>query len=298
MTIPEFLKKKARHEKIVMLTAYDYPLARLVAEAGVDMILVGDSGGMVQHGHATTIPVTMDEMLMMVKAVRRGAPATFVIADLPFLSYQVSRTEAIRNAGRLIKEGGADAVKLEGGVRMAGTVRAIVDAGIAVQGHIGLTPQNAVQLGGFRVQGKTYDAARALVADADALEAAGMFSLILEAVPVRLADYITARIGVPTIGTGSGAGCDGQNLITPDMLGYYDVFCPKYVKRYADVNGVVRDALRCYAAEVRASVFPAAEHTYPLKDETFLDRLFDALGRDPTIADEAGEPALSVASRS
>src|SRR4029450_6244534 len=229
ITIPRLIEKKRRKEKIVMLTAYDYPLARLVEQAGVDLILVGDSGGMVSLGYKTTVPVTMEEMLTMVKAVRRGAPDTFIVADLPFLSYQVSIEQAIANAGRVIKEGGADAVKLEGGVRMAETVRAIVDAGLPVQGHIGLTPQNATQLGGFRLQGKTYEAAKALVDDALALESAGIFSLILEAVPVRLATFITERLAVPTIGTGSGADCDGQNLITPDLLGYYDSFCPKYV---------------------------------------------------------------------
>jgi 3-methyl-2-oxobutanoate hydroxymethyltransferase len=294
ITIPELLKKKARREKIVMLTAYDYPLANLVEQAGVDMILVGDSGGMVQYGYASTIPVTMDEMVMMVKAVRRGAPATFTIADLPFLSYQVSRAQAIRNAGRLIKEGGADAVKLEGGVRMADTVRAVVDAGIAVQGHIGLTPQNAVQLGGFRVQGKTHHAARALIEDALALESAGIFSLILEAIPVKLANYITARIAVPTIGTGSGSGCDGQNLITPDLLGYYGVFRPKYVKRYADLNAIIGEALQRYKAEVSASLFPAEEHTYPLGDDAFLEQLFASLDGEDAIVESADDAVLTV----
>jgi 3-methyl-2-oxobutanoate hydroxymethyltransferase len=277
ITIPQLLQKKKRKEKIVMLTAYDYPLARLVEEAGVDMILIGDSGGMVKLGYPSTIPVTMEEMLMMVKAVRRGAPKTFLIADLPFLSYQVSHQQAIRNAGRLIKEGGADAVKLEGGVRMAGAVRAITAAGIVVQGHIGLTPQNVTQIGGYRAQGKTFEKAKALIDDALALEEAGIFSLILEAVPVRLANFITDKIEVPTIGTGSGAGCDGQNLITPDLLGYYDVFCPKYVKRYADVNAVAGEALKRYKEEVSAGAFPGEEHTYPLQDDAFLDQLFEEL---------------------
>jgi 3-methyl-2-oxobutanoate hydroxymethyltransferase len=296
ITIPELLQKKKRKEKIVMLTAYDYPLAKLVEQAGVDMILVGDSGGMVQLGYTTTIPVTMGEMLTMVKAVRRGAPRTFIIADLPFLSYQVSARQAVRNAGRLVKEGGADAVKLEGGVRMIDRVRAITDAGIAVQGHIGLTPQNAVQLGGFRVQGKTPDAAKALIEDAMALQGAGIFSLILEAIPVTLANFITAKIAVPTIGTGSGAGCDGQNLITPDMLGQYDVFCPKYVKRYADVSAVISDALKRYKEEVCAAVFPGPEHTYSVKDETFFTQLFsdmdaDALDHAPDEAVLLGQTA-------
>jgi 3-methyl-2-oxobutanoate hydroxymethyltransferase len=274
ITIPQVYLKKERGEKIVMLTAYDYPLARLVAAAGVDMILIGDSGGMVKLGYSSTIPVTMDEMLMMVSAVRRGAPDTFLIADMPFMSYQVSHAQAIENAGRLIKEGGADAVKLEGGVRMADTVKAVTAAGIAVQGHIGLTPQNVTQLGGYRMQGKTAAAAKALIQDALALENAGIFSLILEAVPVRLANYLTRQLAAPTIGTGSGAGCDGQNLITPDLLGYYDGISPRYVKRYADISSAIGTALAAYKAEVIAGSFPAAEHTYPLKDDTFLDELF------------------------
>lgn len=280
ITIPQLLWKKERKEKIVMLTAYDYPLARLVAASGVDMILVGDSGGMVKLGYTSTIPVTMDEMLTMVKAVRRGAPETFIVADLPFLSYQVSPRQAVKNAGRMIKEGGADAVKLEGGRRMAGAVRAITDAGIAVQGHIGLTPQNVTQLGGYRVQGNSAEAARGLIRDAVALEEAGIFSLILEAVPVRLADFITGSISVPTVGTGSGAGCDGQNLITPDLLGYYDdTFCPRYVKRYAKLNAVISEALHAYGEEVRSGRFPAEEHTYPLKDDSFFDSLFAEVER-------------------
>jgi 3-methyl-2-oxobutanoate hydroxymethyltransferase len=285
-TIPQLLEKKRRNEKIVMLTAYDYPLAKLVEGAGVDMILVGDSGGMVKLGYASTIPVTMDEMLTMVKAVRRGAPNTFLVADLPFLSYQASTVEAVHNAGRFLKEGGADAVKLEGGRRMAATARAITDAGIAVQGHIGLTPQSVTQLGGYRVQGNSYDSARGLVLDAMALADAGIFSLILETVPVRLADFITEMLEVPTIGTGSGSGCDGQNLITPDLLGYYDdSFSPRYVKRYAALNGIISDALRRYREDVGSCAFPAGEHTYPLKDDAFLDCLFDELA--PTTASPA-----------
>lgn len=282
ISIPQLHLKKERKEKIVMLTAYDYPLAKLVAAAGVDMILVGDSGGMVKLGYSSTIPVTMDEMLMMVSAVRRGATDTFLVADLPFMSYQVSREQAIENAGRLIKQGGADAVKLEGGVRMAETVRAVTAAGIAVQGHIGLTPQNVTQLGGYRLQGKTAAAAKALIQDALALADAGIFSLILEAVPVKLADYLTGRLPVPTIGTGSGAGCDGQNLITPDLLGYYDSFCPRYVKRYADISSVIGAAIQTYKAEVIAGSFPAVEHTYPLKDDTFLDELFTQTDEEAT----------------
>lgn len=273
ITIPQLLQKKSQKQKIVMLTAYDYPLARLVERARVDMILVGDSGGMVQLGYANTIPVTMEEMLTMAGAVRRGAPSTFIIGDMPFLSYQVSTSEAVRNAGLLVKQAGVDAVKLEGGRRMVPMVRALTDAGIAVQGHVGLTPQNVTQLGGYRVQGKTRGSAQALIEDAFALEEAGIFSLILEAVPVRLANYLTEKLAVPTIGTGSGAGCDGQNLITPDLLGYYDGICPKYVKRYANLSAVIGSALEAYVADVTSGAFPAPEHTYPLKDESFLDEL-------------------------
>jgi 3-methyl-2-oxobutanoate hydroxymethyltransferase len=273
ITLNKLREKKASGEKIVMLTAYDYPLARLIEKSGLDMILVGDSGGMVTLGYPNTIPVTMDEMLMMIRAVRRGAPDTFIIGDLPFMSYNVSRQQAVANAGRLVKEGGADAVKLEGGLRMAGTVRAIVDAGIAVQGHIGLTPQNLTQLSGFRSQGKDHDSARALLDDAHALEKAGIFSLILEAVPVKLANYLTRQLSVPTIGTGAGAGCDGQNLITPDVLGYFDRFLPKFAKKYVNISEVILSAIATYKEEVLTSAFPSYEYTYPLKDERYLDSL-------------------------
>lgn len=273
ITINQLLQKKRKADKIVMLTAYDYPLARLIEKAELDMILVGDSGGMVKLGYETTVPVTMDEMLMMIKAVRRGAPNTFIIGDLPFMSYNVSKKKAIANAGRLIKEGGADAVKLEGGVRMAETVRAIVDAGIAVQGHIGLTPQNMVQLSGFKSQGKNYDSARALLDDARSLEEAGIFSLILEAVPVKLADYLTRKLSIPTIGTGAGAGCDGQNLITPDILGYYDRFIPKFAKRYVNISETILDVFLTYKREVLTGSFPTEANTYPLKDDNYLESL-------------------------
>ena len=273
ITIQKLLEKKKRNEKIVMLTAYDYPLARLIERAELDMILVGDSGGMVKLGYETTIPVTMEEMLTMVKSVRRGAPNTFIIADLPFMSYNISVEQAIGNAGRMLKEGGADAVKLEGGSRMAKTVRAITDAGIAVQGHIGLTPQNLTQLGGFRSQGRDYASARALLDDALALEEAGIFSLILEAVPVKLANYLTKTLSIPTIGTGAGVGCDGQNLITPDVLGYFDRFTPKFAKRYVNISEIILSAIHTYKDEVLTSAFPTEEHTYPQKDESYLDDL-------------------------
>jgi 3-methyl-2-oxobutanoate hydroxymethyltransferase len=273
ITIQKLLEKKKRREKIVMLTAYDYPLARLIERAELDMILVGDSGGMVKLGYETTIPVTMEEMLTMVKSVRRGAPNTFIIADLPFMSYNISIEQAIENAGRMLKEGGADAVKLEGGSRMAKTVRAITDAGIVVQGHIGLTPQNVTQLGGFRSQGRNYSSAKALLDDALALEDAGIFSLILEAVPVKLANYLSKTLSIPTIGTGAGVGCDGQNLITPDVLGYFDRFTPKFAKQYVNISEIILSAILTYKDEVLTSAFPTEEHTYPQKDESYLDNL-------------------------
>ncbi len=276
ITIEKLLQKKRKGEKIVMLTAYDYPLAKLVEGAGVDMILVGDSGGMVTLGYKDTLPVTMEEMLVMVKAVRRGAPNTFIIADMPFMSYQPSIELAISNAGRLIKEGGANAVKLEGGVRMAKTVAAITDAGIAVQGHIGLTPQNTVQLSGYKVQGKNETSARALIEDAEALEKAGIFSLILECVPVKLAQYLTGMLDVPTIGTGAGNVCAGQNLITPDILGYYDLISPRYTKKYANISATIAEALAQYKTEVVEGIFPAVENTYPV-DGDWLDRLIQEI---------------------
>lgn len=279
ITIPQLIDKKLRREKIVMLTAYDYPLARLVARSGVDMILIGDSGAMVSLGYPNTVPVTMPEMLTMVKSVRRGAPDTFLVADMPFMSYQVSIEQAVSNAGLFVKEGGAEAVKLEGGRRMAASVRAIVDAGIPVQGHLGLTPQNVTQLGGYKVQGASAEAARAIIADAIALQDAGIFSLILETVPVKLANALTANLKVPTIGTGSGAGCDGQNLITPDVLGYYhEDFSPRYIKRYANISAVISEALAEYRTEVESGKFPCEEHTYPLPDEGFLDEVIHEVG--------------------
>lgn len=273
ITLEKLNQKKNMGEKIVMLTAYDYPLARIVEKAGIDMILVGDSGGMVKLGYPNTIPVTMEEMLVFTKSVRRGAPNTFIISDLPFMSYNVSINQAIENAGRLVKEGGADAVKLEGGQRVAQTVKAIVDAGISVQGHIGLTPQNIVQMNGFVSQGKTYLSAKTLLDDAKALDEAGVFSLILEAVPEKLANYITRKTRAATIGTGAGNGCDGQNLISSDVIGYFDIFTPKFAKRYVNIGEIILSAFEKYKEEVKSEIFPTTEHTYPLKDEEFLNKL-------------------------
>jgi 3-methyl-2-oxobutanoate hydroxymethyltransferase len=279
ITIRDLRNKKIAAQPIVMLTAYDYPMARLVAASGVDMILVGDSGGMTQLGYKNTLPVTMDEMVAMVRAVRRGAPDTFLIGDMPFMSYQASVSEAVANAGRLIKEGGADAIKLEGGRRSAATVRAIVDAGIAVQGHVGLTPQNATQLSGYRVQGRDEATARQFVDDCLELQEAGAFSLIFECVPHRLATVMTRRLDIPTIGTGSGVGCSGQNLITPDVLGLCELVNPRYVKRYADLPSIIGEALAAYVADVSSRSFPGPEHGYEASGEWF-DALLAELGAE------------------
>ncbi len=269
VTLHTIRSMKERGERITMLTAYDYPTALLLDEAGVDMLLVGDSLGMVVHGFENTLPVTLEMMILHCQAVRRGTKRALVVVDMPFMTYQVSTAEAMRNAARLLAEGGADAVKLEGGQRVADTVRALVETGIAVQGHIGLTPQSVSAFGGMRVQGKTVEAARQLLDDARALEAAGVFSLVLEGIPARLAALITRRVGVPTIGIGAGAGCDGQVLVTHDLLGLFERFTPRFVKRYATLADTMRSAFRAYCDEVRAGTFPADEHTYTIPDEVW-----------------------------
>lgn len=269
VTLHTIRSMKERGERITMLTAYDYPTALLLDEAGVDMLLVGDSLGMVVHGFENTLPVTLEMMILHCQAVRRGTKRALVVVDMPFMTYQVSTAEAMRNAARLLAEGGADAVKLEGGQRVADTVRALVETGIAVQGHIGLTPQSVSAFGGMRVQGKTVEAARQLLDDARALEAAGVFSLVLEGIPARLAALITRRVGVPTIGIGAGAGCDGQVLVTHDLLGLFERFTPRFVKRYATLADTMRSVFRAYCDEVRAGTFPADEHTYTIPDEVW-----------------------------
>jgi 3-methyl-2-oxobutanoate hydroxymethyltransferase len=266
VTVRTLQAKKDRGERIVMITAYDYPTARLVEEAGVDAILVGDSLAMVVLGHDNTLSVTMDEMLHHCRAVRRGARAAMLIGDMPFMSYQASVADAVRNAGRFLAEAGMDAVKLEGGSHMAGTIRAIIRSGIPVQGHIGLTPQSLNTLGGYRVQGRTADAARALVDDALALEDAGCFSIVLESVPARLATHITGRLAVPTIGIGAGAGTTGQVLVLHDLLGLFDQFTPRFVKRYAELADAVRGAVEAYRDDVERGVFPGPEHVYEMPD--------------------------------
>jgi len=250
-----------------MLTAYDYPTALAMDQAGIDSILVGDSLGMVVLGYANTLPVTMEEMLHHCRAVSRGAQSALLIGDMPFMSYQVDVQEAVRNAGRFLQQAGMDAVKLEGGRDRLEAVRAIISAGIPVMGHLGLTPQSVHQLGGFRPQGKTASAASRLLEDALLLEGAGCFSLVLESVPARLAEFISKKLSIPTIGIGAGAGCDGQVLVTHDLLGLFDRFTPKFVKKYADLHGEMKRAFSEYILEVQGRQFPAPEHTVEMTDE-------------------------------
>ncbi|GAB4254504.1 3-methyl-2-oxobutanoate hydroxymethyltransferase [Deferrisoma sp.] len=262
ITIPEIRERKRRGPPLVMITAYDYPTARIVDQAGVDLILVGDSLAMVCLGYPDTVPVTLDEMIHHTAAVARGAERALVVGDLPFLSYQVSREQAIESAGRLVKEARADCVKLEGGRSQADKIEAIVTAGIPVMAHIGLTPQTATQLGGFKVQGRDPEAARALLEDAKAVEAAGAFAVVLECVPTKLATRISQSLSIPTIGIGAGPRCDGQVLVLHDLVGLFDRFVPKFVKRYADLGAEMRRAVETYCAEVRDGAFPGPEHGF------------------------------------
>jgi 3-methyl-2-oxobutanoate hydroxymethyltransferase len=259
-------QKKERSEPISMLTAYDYPSALAVDQAGVDVILVGDSLAMVVLGYENTLSVTMDDMLHHSRAVARGAKFALLIGDMPFMSYQVSVEEAVRNAGRFLQQGGMDAVKLEGGAERVPAIQAIVSAGIPVMGHLGLTPQSVNQLGGFKPQAKNAVAARKLLEDALALEAAGCFAIVLESVPARLAEYVSKRLGVPTIGIGAGVGCDGQVLVTHDMLGLFDRFTPKFVKKYANLHTDMQRAIGAYIDDVETRRFPAPEHTVNMPD--------------------------------
>src|SRR5437762_6426345 len=258
VTVPEFRSAKARGAKLAVVTAYDYTSARLTDEAGVDAVLVGDSLGMVVQGHPTSLPVTLREMIYHTRCVVRGVRRGLVVADLPFLTYQVSPRQAVRSAGRLLKEGGAAAVKLEGGRRMARAIRAVVDAGIPVMGHVGLTPQSVHLLGGFKVQRDEAE----LLADAKAVEEAGAFAVVVESVPADLGAKVTAAVGIPTVGIGAGPGCDGQVLVFHDMMGLFPDFRPKFVKRYADAGGLMRSAVEAYCREVRDGTFPATEHSF------------------------------------
>ena len=283
VSIPALHAKKRRGEPITMVTAYDYPGALAADEAEIDMILVGDSLAMVVLGYESTVHVTMEDMLSHAAAVKRGTQASFIVGDMPFMSYQVDISEAVRNAGRFLTEAGNDSVKLEGGAEMAATVKAIVDAGIAVMGHIGLTPQSASKLGGWRVQGKTGDAARKLLDDALALEDAGAFSIVLESVPDRVSELISQRLTIPTIGIGAGVGCDGQVLVFHDLLGYFDRFQPRHNKRYAQIKETVVNALVEYRDEVKARTFPTAENSFTIKDKEF-DALLKAVnGLQPEV---------------
>ncbi len=260
-------RKKQRGEAITMLTAYDYPTALSIDQSGVDAILVGDSLGMVVLGYSNTLPVTMEDMIHHCQAVARGASLALLIGDMPFMSYQVSVQDAVRNAGRFLQEAGMDAVKLEGGGERADVIRAIVSCGIPVMGHIGLTPQSVNQLGGFRPQGLNQESARRLVQDARLLQDAGCFSLVLELVPARLAELISKRLEIPTIGIGAGAGCDGQVLVTHDLLGLFDRFTPRFVKKYADLHFEMMRAFAAFKADVEARSFPAQEHSVEMPEE-------------------------------
>ncbi len=268
---------KLNSEKISVVTAYSYPQAQIAQEAGIDMILVGDSLGMVELGYSDTVPVTMDDMLIHIKAAVRGAPDTHIIGDMPFMSYNISKEQAIENAGILYQQGRADSVKLEGGCDYADTVAAVFKAGIPVCGHIGLTPQTAAILGGHKVQGKNLDAAKKMIDDAVALDEAGAYAIVLEAIPAGLAEIISEKVSVPTIGIGAGAGCDGQVLVYHDMLGMYKKFTPKFVKVYADIYTDSVKALSKYSSEVKDGSFPGPEHSFKIKAET-LDELKKFLG--------------------
>jgi len=268
LPLPELAQMKQRGDKIVMVTAYDAASGRLADAAGIDLILVGDTAAMVVLGHeSSTVPVTMEEMLFMTKAVTRGARRPLVVGDMPFGSYQVSDEEAVRNAIRFVKEGGADVVKLEGAGPSLSRVRAIVGAGIGVMGHLGLTPQSATVLGGFKAQGRTAERARQLLDDAFALEAAGCFAIVLEAVPAAVSERITEALEIPTIGIGAGAGCDGQVLVWHDLLGLYGGRTPRFVKQYANLGAEIERALTEYAADVRSGTFPEERHTYAMPEE-------------------------------
>jgi 3-methyl-2-oxobutanoate hydroxymethyltransferase len=267
LPLTELQEMKRRHQPIAMVTAYDAPGGRLADQAGADIVLVGDSAAMTVLGHDSTVPATMDEMLILTRAVTRGARRPLVVADMPFGTFQVSDEEALRNAIRFVKEAGADAVKLEGAGPMLSRVTAIVGAGIPVMGHIGLTPQSATMLGGFKAQGRSAEKARKLLTDARALEAAGCFSLVLEAVPAPVAARITRELSIPTIGIGAGVDCDGQVLVWHDLLGLYEGRTARFVKRYADVGDVIREALEAYVEDVRERRFPEEQHTYAMPDE-------------------------------
>lgn len=267
VTIAKFMQKKENGEKITVMTAYDYPSAALVDQTGIDATLVGDSLGMVVLGYDSTVPVTMDEMIHHCKAVSRGTNASFIIGDMPFMSYNVSKELAVENAGRFMKEGACDSVKLEGGSDMAPTIEALVKAGIPVCAHIGLTPQTATMLSGYKIQGKDADSAKELLQSAKDLEAAGAFMIVFECIPDLLAKKITDELNIPTIGIGAGKDCDGQVLVYHDLVGLFERFTPKMAKQYANLAPMIRDALVQYKTEVENGSFPAPEHTFTMSEE-------------------------------
>ncbi|MBR1816532.1 MAG: 3-methyl-2-oxobutanoate hydroxymethyltransferase [Lachnospiraceae bacterium] len=272
-TVLTFAKAKENGEKLTMLTAYDYSTAKLIDGAGIDAILVGDSLGNVMLGYEDTLSVTVDDMIHHGAAVARGAKEALVVIDMPFMSYQTSVYDAVVNAGRLMKEGRAQAVKLEGGVEVAPQIKAIVDAGIPVMAHIGLTPQSINAFGGFKVQGKSEAQAKKLIEDALAVQEAGAFAVTLECVPEKLATLVTKKLYIPTIGIGAGAGCDGQVLVYADMLGMFSDFTPKFVKRFAETGQVMTEAFKAYIEEVKAGTYPEAKHTYAIDDEV-IEKLY------------------------
>lgn len=285
-TIPGLRAHKVRNgaAALVMVTAYDAPTARLAAEAGVDILLVGDSVGTARLGYASTVPVTLADILHHCRAVRRGAPAMHIVADLPFMTYGVSDEQAVANAGRLLQDGDADAVKLEGGTHLASRISAIVRAGIPVVGHIGLTPQTAGMLGGLKVQGRDLESARTLIDDALAVERAGAHALVIEVVPAELGALITERAAIPTIGIGAGGECDGQVLVETDLLGLDDQFSPRFIQRYADLGTTIRDGFAAFAEDVRTGRYPAEDHTYAMKPSV--------AARLRSTSDGEGEPVL------
>lgn len=273
VSVSSFLKAKEKKEKITMLTAYDYSTAKLLDKAGVDSILVGDSLGMVMLGYENTLSVTIDDMIHHTKAVTRGTKRAMVIADMPFLSYHISIEDTLRNAGRLIQEGKASAVKLEGGREVIDKIRAIINAQIPVLGHLGLTPQSVNVFGGFKVQGKNEEQAKKIIEDALLLQEAGVFGLVLECIPEKLAKIITEKLDIPTIGIGAGKFCDGQVLVTQDMLGMYTDFTPKFVKKFTNLNESINESVKSYIEEVKENTFPEEKHTFKI-DDTVLNKLY------------------------
>lgn len=278
VTVQTLKEMKANRQKITMLTAYDYTFAKILDEAWVDILLVGDSLGMVILGYEDTLPVTVEDIMHHTKAVARGASHAMVVADMPFMSYQVSDEKAMKNAGNLMKFSGANAVKLEGGIRIAGLVKKMTDAGIPVMGHLGLTPQSVHQFGGYSLQAKEVGEAKTLLEESLALEEAGAFAIVLEKIPVELAELVTAGLSIPTIGIGAGPACDGQVLVTQDMLGMFDKFVPKFVRQYVNLKALINDAVKSFIEEVKTDAFPASEHSYHM-DKEALDRFMAELDK-------------------